>query len=237
MTGQNGSGVYRSVRLDRRTQRRKQLGVALAGLAVFGAAGAFVAQIQVFDLTRRTTAQEPRSLAPPVTPSPSSSSPSSTVSPSTRSRKATPEPVNRSGARQRTSPTPTPTPTPSLSLSVPASVAASSAGLSAAAERKVQNRSETTAGGTIRVTTAGFDLSGRPELDIAGDRGWAVGRARCTHSIRSDSGRQVRAAPGMLVCWRTSPARSVVTVAVSARGRAQSGESIAVLEREWTRLG
>jgi hypothetical protein len=40
----------------------------------------------------------------------------------------------------------------------------------------------------------------------------------------------------MLVCWRTSARRSVVTVAVAEQGRPSSGDSVAVIQREWARL-
>jgi hypothetical protein len=243
MTVHEENGVYRSVMRDRRTQRRKQLGVGLAGLLALAGAGAFVVQAQVIDLSERTAAQEPRVIAPPPSPSPSPSpsepspsEPSPAAASNSRSASPTPALVTRSGARQETSPTPLPSPTPAGPTPA-AVVSALSPKMAAAETRQVTRRNETTGEGTIRVTSAGFDLGGRPELAIAGDRGWAVGRARCTKSIRSGPDHQVRVVPSTLVCWRTSPNRSVVTVAVADQGRPSSGTSVTVLDREWARIG
>ncbi|MGK5678064.1 hypothetical protein [Actinoplanes sp. URMC 104] len=217
------NGVYRSVMRERRNQRRKQLGVGLAGLAAIAGAGAFVAQSQLVDLARTTSTREPYALGPPalLSPSPSVSG--------ARSRAVTPVPgrLLRSAARQETSPTPTPSPSPSTSASA-------SPGVVAAA--LVKRHSETTRQATIRVTSARFDLTGQPELAVVGDDGWVMGRARCTKTLRSAPGQPPKAVPSMLVCWRTSPSRSVVTVAVAAKGRPSAGESVAALEREWERL-
>ncbi|WP_250007129.1 hypothetical protein [Actinoplanes sp. M2I2] len=224
MTVQDENGVYRSLARERRNQRRKQLGVGLAGLAAMAGAGAFVVQSQLIDLSRTTTLREPRSIAP--LPSPSPSRPSAAAS---RSRAAGPAigRVTRAGVRQEASPVPPP---PSSASPTPAA----SPGVAAAA--RLTKHDERTDSGTIRVTSAGFDLTGRPELAIAGDPGWVVGAARCTKTVRSASGERVRVMPSMLVCWRTSPSRSVVTVAVAEQGRPSSGESVAVIDREWARL-
>ncbi|WP_127504268.1 hypothetical protein [Actinoplanes solisilvae] len=221
MTVQDENGVYRSLARERRNQRRKQLGVGLAGLLAIAGAGAFAAQIDVVDLLpssdRPLVIAQPQR-TPSASPSPAASAPVSVV----RSKKTvTPWRVVRSGVRQRTSPTPPPPPSPSVLI----------------ASAPVVQLNENTASGTIRVTVAAFDLSGRPELALVGDQGWAVGRARCSRSARSDAGAAASAAPPTLVCWRTSPQRSVVTVATSSRGRPATAESIAVLEREWARLG
>ncbi|GAB2617329.1 hypothetical protein Aab01nite_30580 [Paractinoplanes abujensis] len=223
MTVHDENGVYRSGMRERRIQRRKQLGVAVAGLAVFGAAGLFV--VQGIQLAQNTVALEP-----PVVVTPSQSpAPSSAPAPSrtkARTGPAGPGKPNRSGARQETSPTPTPTPTPTPSPSA-----------SGMAVAEVINRhDEPATGGTIRVTSAGFDLTGEPELALAGDDGWAVGRARCTRTVRNEPGARPRVVPSTLVCWRVSPRRSVVTVAITSQGRPSSGETVAALEREWARL-
>ncbi|MBM2621598.1 hypothetical protein JIG36_39455 [Actinoplanes sp. LDG1-06] len=226
MTVHDENGVYRSGIRERRIQRRKQFGVGLAGLAVFGAAGVF--GVQAIQLAQSTTTREPKAMTPLVSPSPS---PSPTVSaakpPRQRARSLGPGKVTRSGARQEASPTPTPSP----------SVSAVSPSGGVAAADAVNRHDENTGRGVIRVTSAGFDLTGQPELSIVGDSGWLVGRARCTKTVRNEPGSRPRMEPSTLVCWRVSEDRSVVTVAVTQRGRPSSGESVAVLEREWARLG
>lgn len=231
MIVQDENGVYRSLARERRNQRRKQLGVGLAGLAAIVSAAAFAVQSGLIDLTpsRSTAARKPR---PPVSaphrqtqqkPLPSASRTTAVVAP-TRGR------ATRAAVRQKKSPPPPPSPPPSRPN--PAASAASAAGLAAG---ELRRRNETVESGTIQVTSAGFDLSGRPELAVAGDRGRAVGRARCTKNVRPAAAERVRAMPSMLVCWRTSATRSVVTVAVADRGRPAEAESLAVIEREWSR--
>lgn len=219
MTVHGENGVYRSGTRERRIQRRKQIGVGLAGLTVFGAAGLFV--VQAIDLAESTTALEL-----PATARTSSPSLSPSVSPSAsevRAKVPVPGKVTRSGARQERSPTPVPSLLPSSSA--------------VAAADLVNRHDVNTAAGTIRVTSAGFDLTGEPELALVGDEGWTVGRARCTKTVRTAPGDRPRVVPSTLVCWRVSPQRSVVTLAVAGRGRLSSGESVAALEREWDRLG
>lgn len=221
MTVHDENGVYRSSQREKRIQRRKQFGVAVAGLAVFGAAGLFA--VQAIDLAENTAALEVPAVARPVPSFSPSSSPTSAAAPVTVPARAT-----RDGVRQQASPTPTPTP------SLSPSVSSSASGVAAAG--MVNRHDEEAAGGTIRVTSAGFDLTGQPELALVGDAGWRVGRARCTRTVRNSPGERPRVVPSTLVCWRVSSKRSVVTVAVTVRGRPSSGESVAVLEREWARL-
>ncbi|WP_250033357.1 hypothetical protein [Paractinoplanes maris] len=236
MTVQDENGVYRSLARERRNQRRKQLGVGLAGVAVFAGAGSFVMQSRLIDLSRHTETREPLAVAPRPVPAPSSSSPS--PSPSVSSGLAAgPGRVTRDGARQRVSPAPPPSSTAATSVASPSIAAATSASSPSMAVAASLNRhEETTRSSRIRVTSAGFDLTGKPELSIVGDPGWEVGAARCTKTVRSATGEQVRVMPSVLVCWRTSPRRSVVTVATAKRGRPSSGESVAVIDREWARL-
>ncbi|MCM4083776.1 hypothetical protein [Paractinoplanes hotanensis] len=224
MTVHDENGFYRSGMREKRIQRRKQLGVAVAGLAVFGAAGLFA--VQAVDLVENTAALE----LPVAGRSSSLPSASSTGSPSeSRTSAAAPAPVpgkaTRAAVRQEASPTPAPTPTPSPSASRTAAAAL------------VNRHDEDAAGGTIRVTSARFDLTGEPELALVGDKGWRVGRARCTRTVRNSPGDRPRAAPSTMVCWRVSPERSVITVAVTGQGRPSSRESVAALVREWARLG
>ncbi|MBU2666441.1 hypothetical protein KOI35_23325 [Actinoplanes bogorensis] len=225
MTVHDENGVYRSGTRERRIQRRKQLGVGLAGMAVFGAAGVF--GMQAYTVAENTAAsiQDHPVLRPRVPPTSPSPSPSVSRSRARDAASTGPGKVTRDGARQRTSPTPTPS--PSLSVSA-------SPGMTAA--EAVNRHDESAPGATIRVTSAAFDLTGQPELAIVGDDGWTVGRARCTKTVRNDPGARPRVVPTTLVCWRVSPDRSVVTVATAARGRPSSGQTVAALEREWARL-
>jgi hypothetical protein len=145
-----------------------------------------------------------------------------------------------------------PSPTPSLPSSSPARLtddelasaqisrllqprpARSGGGLSAASER-VTVRNETTADGSnVRVVSARYDLTGQWRLLWAADMGRPVGTVRCTQNFRTDERPVGEIRAGLLLCWRTSAAKSVVAVAT---GRPQAVYAAGVVEREWATLG
>lgn len=94
-----------------------------------------------------------------------------------------------------------------------------------------------TSDGTIRVTTAKADLTGQEDHLIAADNGKAVGHSRCTRQFRFANGAQVKHIPRLLLCWRTSPDRSVLTLASSRSGAPAEKDSAAVIDKEWVKLG
>jgi hypothetical protein len=98
-------------------------------------------------------------------------------------------------------------------------------------------RTEKTSTGSVRITTAKGDLTGQGDRLMAADRGWAVGRSRCTQTVRFSDNAAARTIPTLLLCWRTSAARSVVTLAVVKTGKASAASSAALIDREWTKLG
>ena len=95
----------------------------------------------------------------------------------------------------------------------------------------VSSSTLTTAEGSIRVTTAKADLAERSDLLLAADGG----DGRCTRNLRIGAP-DARVVPDMLLCWRTSATRSVITLATATRGRPSEMASLAVLDREWARL-
>jgi hypothetical protein len=113
-------------------------------------------------------------------------------------------------------------------------------GLTAAADSvtgPVKERTERVGKGSVRVVSAGYDLTGQRELLWAADDGRKVGDADCTQTFRFSNNMTPRERPNMLLCWRTSAERSVVTVAVQPEGRPSSEGTVKILEREWAKLG
>ncbi|MEU4241236.1 hypothetical protein [Actinoplanes sp. NPDC026619] len=107
-----------------------------------------------------------------------------------------------------------------------------------AAQLEAVTRTEQTANGTMRITTAKGDLAGQQDQRMAGDNGAAVGASRCTSKLRFANAAKPQEMPAVLLCWRTSAAKSVVTMAVSSTGeKPSSAVSAAVIAREWARLG
>lgn len=106
-----------------------------------------------------------------------------------------------------------------------------------AATGPVKERNERTAQGTIRVVSARYDLTGQRELGLAGDDGDPVGSARCTQRVKFSAEAAAQVKPSLLLCWRTSAGRSVVTLAAVPGGHPSSARSVAAIDREWAALG
>lgn len=101
---------------------------------------------------------------------------------------------------------------------------------------EVTNTGSLKEGGSLRVVTAKWDLTGQRELLWAADKGERVGKARCTQTLRFSNNLEPKERPTVLLCWRTSKDRSVVTVAVNKEGRPSKKASVAEIQRQWAAL-
>ncbi|WP_229069765.1 hypothetical protein [Actinoplanes sp. DH11] len=91
--------------------------------------------------------------------------------------------------------------------------------------------------GIMRVVTAKGDLTGQRELLWAADKGKKVGEAKCTQNFKFSNESSSQERPTLLLCWRTSADRSVVTVAVSEEGsKPSAAKSVAEIERQWVSM-
>jgi hypothetical protein len=79
-------------------------------------------------------------------------------------------------------------------------------------------------GRTLRLVTARADLRGQNELGWVADAGERVGTATCSQQVRFANQAKSAHKPNLLICWRTSAAKS-------------RSESVAVIDREWRKLG
>jgi hypothetical protein len=217
-----------------RGRRRRWVVGIVALVAVLGPAAYFVtAQLE----DHRSTSTDDRGVAAPITATPSASpsaaSPSAALSSAALSSagSSAPEPKGASvdskirAAREAAAKGGHP-----LQRALTPHVAA-------AGEGPVSERTETTAEGTIRVVSAKFDLTGQQEMLIAADRGRPVGDARCTHRLHFSNADEPREIPNVLLCFRTSATRSVVTLAIGKKVSPSAATSTAVLAREWAKLG
>jgi hypothetical protein len=237
-------GVYRSER--RRVQRRKKIAVGIAGLGAILAGGGYA-------VTAWRAAQDATvigdigALAPhtPAVPEPPGTDATSKPPPSSAVPAPTSRPVSTrlSGARRSSRPSPAPSPSRipddevaaaqiSRLLQAPRSTPSGAA----PAGTIVVTNEPGPDGSAIRVLSARYDLTGRGSLLWAADTGQPVGDARCTQNLRVD-GALAEARPGLLLCWRVSPVKSVVTVATSRTGSPAAAASARVIDRTWERLG
>jgi hypothetical protein len=90
--------------------------------------------------------------------------------------------------------------------------------------------------GTMRIVSARQDLTGQRELAWAADQGVPVGNARCTKKIRLSPDAEIREIPTLLLCWRTSAAKSVYVIAVKRNGGPSKQASVSEIERVWAKL-
>jgi hypothetical protein len=89
----------------------------------------------------------------------------------------------------------------------------------------------------MRIMTAKGDLSGQREMLWAADGGKPVGDARCTQKFHFSANGEAAVRPTMLLCWRTSAARSVVVLSIAKQGRPSQAASVAMIGRQWDSLG
>jgi hypothetical protein len=244
-----GDGVYysgsayagsRSSAGDRRAaaRRLKKAAVALIGLTAVGA-GAYFGTTLLTGNTPGFVSAGPGVPAPPApAPSPSSPSPKPALSPSPG-----PQAGTLNGARQSTRPSPTPSipdevvAADQVSRLLAATPQPARPGLSIASGPVTVATETGTDGSTIRVVTARYDLTGRWSPPSTGDPGYAVGDAHCTAKLTALSGGTADERPTMLMCWRLSPGKSVVTVATRPKSHPLAGASVEVLDRNWVALG
>jgi hypothetical protein len=224
----------------RRSRRRRKAAVGAAGLAALLGGGAYLVTDLITDKPE-TIASESGVVAPlarpSMSPSPSVSrsrpgstragagASSKTASPSTsagsKSAVQAAKDARTYGNKHRV-PQTRPLPLPSKTVA-PSGVTVTNSGAPGART-------------TLRVISARGDLTGQRELAWVADEGTAVGNARCTQTFRfSDNGAPSRK-PTMLICWRTSAARSVITLMVNLDGHPSKAASSAALNKRWAEL-
>ena len=92
-------------------------------------------------------------------------------------------------------------------------------------------------GGTMRIISARYDLSGQREMLWAADQGKPAGAARCTQNFRFAQNDKPAVRPTMLLCWRITDDRSVVVLSVAPNGRPAQTQTLNALDTQWDRLG
>lgn len=90
---------------------------------------------------------------------------------------------------------------------------------------------------TTRVVSGYLDLTGQMELAWVADAGQVVGDAHCTQNIQTTPSAPARVRPTLMICWRTSKAKSVYTLAVNLVGAPSAADSVALLDQRWNALG
>jgi hypothetical protein len=228
-------GVYASTdapQPDRSSRRRKRAVIGVVGLAAVLGGGAFFVTDAM--TSGETVIRDTGALAPMASPeSPSATGSTSTARPSPsesvtskRSGRTTEEQIAaaRSAAAKDGFPLQRPLTQPKVAAQAVAPTVTNIGSL----QRD---------GATMRVVSARYDLTGQRELSWAADNGEQVGDARCTQKFRFSDGGVVLEQATMLLCWRTSAGKSVITVAVVRQGRPSKSAGAATVDEQWAKLG
>jgi hypothetical protein len=88
-------------------------------------------------------------------------------------------------------------------------------------------------GGILRVLSARTDLTGQQEL--AGVAG-GIKKYRnvpCTQTFRFSTNPAPKKRENLLMCWRTTPNKSVVAIVVDPEGKPSRDEAVSALEKKW----
>lgn len=245
--GMNASAV------TRRSRRRRQAMAGAVGLIAVLGAGAVAAE-QMADDADTTTATGTGAVAPlaeagaPVSAAPPSGGPSGGPS---GARSAVPSAAGASSAAAA-APAATPRPSTVRERVAAARSAAEKAGTTVRKPLPNTNGGAAAAADEVKVTETGTlkenraimrvvsarqDLTGQRELAWAADEGVPVGNARCTQNFRLSAGAPVSEKPTLLLCWRTSPTKTVYTVSVKLDSRPSKQESVDIIERTWAKMG
>jgi hypothetical protein len=225
-------GVYEPASYRDLGRRRKQIALGAVGAAALLGAGAYVITAQIMDHNDSTVTRDAGALAPIVAPASDAPSEAPSSGP-------TKDAVKKSAS---------PSPSPSLSVDEQIKRAREKAAKDGYPVQRaltagphvesgpVNERSEEVKDGSLRVITAKFDLTGQRELLWPADGGKSVGSADCTQTFKfANNGKP--STPNLLLCWRTSSERSVVTVLVNRNGKPSVEQSVKVIDREWAKLG
>jgi hypothetical protein len=106
-----------------------------------------------------------------------------------------------------------------------------------AAGEEPKQRTEKLANGVLRIVTAKYDLTGQRELLWPAGKTERVGSAECTQTFQFSNEGKPSTKKNLLLCWRTSAQKSVVTVLVDQDGKPSAAKSVETIAEEWAKLG
>ncbi|WP_433791308.1 hypothetical protein [Actinoplanes sp. CA-252034] len=124
-----------------------------------------------------------------------------------------------------------------VKITRPLPAPANPAGEAAAAAAKEVTVGSAQEGGTMRIVTVRGDLAGQREIGWVAGGVKRYGQAQCSQRFKLYNEQEPKTRPNLLVCWQTSAKRSVIVVDTKIGGRPSAEKSLAVIEREWRKLG
>jgi hypothetical protein len=232
--------------VDQTAMRRRRTVVLATAAAAALAGGAFVT-VQMHDTKPESLPEPPPTPIAAVTPTESAST---ATTDSVPTAVTTPPKSEPTPSAKETTATPAATHTTKTSAKVQQEIKKAQAKAAAdgyPVQRPVEAKADTSAvdqwtepikNGTVRITTAHRDLTGDATLAVAGDRGKSVGSGvSCTDKVRFSRDAPATEHKTLLLCWKTSATRSVVTMMATPSGQPSAAASVALISKEWAKLG
>lgn len=118
----------------------------------------------------------------------------------------------------------------------PRTPTASPAAVAAAAAAHVENIGSVKQGSTMRVITAKMDLTGLREQGWVAGGVTSYGPVDCSQTFRFGNEQKPAKKENLLVCWRTSAKKSVITVTVDTKGHPSVAKSVAAIDQRWRQM-
>ncbi|WP_045742005.1 hypothetical protein [Actinoplanes rectilineatus] len=214
-------------------QPGRLLAVGAAGLAVVLGGGAYLITSRISDDTT-TTAQEIRADATTTAPAASpdlTTATGSTTEPEPATTTASPAPVTseeaaeiEEGRRQNAK--------DGIKVDRPATPD-TAASASPAEDVKMMTRGSLKEGGIVRVYTAHSDLTGQKELAYVAGGIEEHRDVPCSQTFKFSTNPKPAKRDNLLMCWRTTPDKSVVAIVVDPDGKPSRDKAVDVLEKNW----
>jgi hypothetical protein len=103
-------------------------------------------------------------------------------------------------------------------------------------DNSVSTQIKDTKDGYLRITTARADLTDQKDQRMAADQGTKIGDVNCTQHFHFAANVKPKVIPNMMICWRLSARRSVVTLGVTHVGKPSPLTYASIIHREWAKL-
>ncbi|MDI6101619.1 hypothetical protein QLQ12_23645 [Actinoplanes sp. NEAU-A12] len=92
-------------------------------------------------------------------------------------------------------------------------------------------------GGILRLLTARSDLTGQQELAGVAGGVTKYRNVPCSQTFKFSTNPAPRKRPNLLMCWRTTPKKSVVAIVVDPGGNPSREKAVRALEKKWRAMG
>lgn len=92
-------------------------------------------------------------------------------------------------------------------------------------------------GGIVRIMAAREDLTGQRELAYVAGGVQEFRGVPCSQTFQFSTNPQPAKKDNLLMCWRTTPQKSVVAIVVDPKGRPSRDKAIDELEKKWRSMG